>query len=288
MKKALVTLTIGDFYKNIFSFFCTNGWKQYCDRFGYELIVIDENLDRSQRAKSRSPAWQKLLILSQEWSMNYDRILWLDTDIIINNDFAYDIADSVPLEKVGAVDAYSIPTREIHDISLSRMYMKWDHDNVTYLDNKQPSSYYTNRGIPGDGLNEVVQTGVFICSPKYHKEIFESTYFNYEDTHGSEWNYEMPAISFELIKANMVHWISPRFNFNVFNIIAAFYPELLFEQPKEQFVKNGSTKTSRKQLDRQIVELMKEKELACLRNIYDLSIFMHFAGCVHMMFRLQA
>jgi len=124
-------------------------------------------------------------------------------------------------------------------------------------------------------LDNVVQTGSFVCSPKYHKDIFDQIYNNYEDTHGAEWNYEMPAMSYELVKNNIVHWISPSFNFCVGGIMAAFYPNELnkrigiFNRIKKIF---GFHSTNRKN--------------SVLENIYSLSIFMHFAGCNELMYEM--
>lgn len=250
-KKAIVTLAIGDGYIDMFRKYCYSSWNEYCDKFGYDLILITSPLDDSPRAHKRSASWQKLLILSQEWSLEYDRIVWIDSDVIINNSYAYDICDGVPMDMVGAVDAYSIPSKEIHDIALSRLYSFWRNHSIPFLDNDTPSKYYTNRGINGNDLCEVVQAGVFVCSPGHHKTLFEKIYYGYEDTHGAEWNYEMPAMSYELIKNNAVHWISPRFNFCVSNIEAAFY--------------NGMNPSD------------------YLLQIYHLSIFMHFAGCTNKM-----
>ena len=249
-KKAIVTIAIGDKYLATFNNICCENWEAYGNRFGYDIILITSPLDVSQRAMNRSASWQKLLILSQSWSNEYERIVWVDLDVIINNANAYDICDGVPIDMVGAVDAYSIPTKEIHDISLKRMYANWLEMGVPFIDNLQPGAYYTNRGIPGDDLDSVVQAGVFVCSPKHHKEIFESVYYKYEDTNGAEWNYEMPAFSYELLRRGLVKYISPRFNFCVSNIESAFYWG------------------------------MKE---SCLKQIHDLSIFMHFAGCMDRM-----
>jgi len=280
MKKAIVTITLGEKYEKLFAENCKVSWQQYCHKFDYDLIEIRENIDKSDRAQTRSPSWQKLLVLSQKWSFQYDRIVWVDADIIINNTFAYDICTGVPIEKVGAVDSYSIPTREIHDIALARLYKKWGEENVKFLNNLKPNSYYTNRGLPGDTLNEVMQAGVFVCSPKYHREIFELIYNKYEDSHGAEGNYEMPAMSYELIKANLVHWISPRFNFVVGKVLAAFYPEFNLEE-KSFWIKlfykvTGSGKKIRNEI-----------ELLYLKNIYDLSIFMHFAGSINTMTKMK-
>lgn len=248
--KAIVTIAIGEKYLSIFNDICHANWNSYCDKFGYDLIVIAHPLDSSERANKRSPSWQKLLILSQPWSNKYERIVWIDLDVIINNENAYDICDGVPIDMIGAVDAYSIPTKEIHDISLKRMYNQWELMGVPFINNLTAGQYYTNRGILGGHLDSVVQAGVFVCSPKHHKEVFEYIYLNYEDTNGAEWNYEMPAMSYELLERNLVKYISPSFNFCVGNIEAAFYMGV---------------------------------NQNCLPQIYSLSIFMHFAGCIDKM-----
>lgn len=267
----------------MFNAICRANWQKYCNIFGYELIVITQALDKTHRAQQRSAAWQKLLILSQEWSPKYTRIVWVDADVIINNKRASDICKSVPLSKVGAVEAYSIPSRELHDIALKRLYQYWKENDVPYLDNSSPSEYYTNRGIPGGDLDHVVQTGVFVSSPKYHRELFEYIYHSHEDTHGAEWNYEMPAMSYELLRANVVHWLSPRYNFCVTPLLAAFYPET---QQKTTTAFNNITMAKKfmehvlykKQTSQVSLDLRR-----ALRNIYDLSIFLHFAGCTELM-----
>lgn len=280
MKKAIVTLAVGERYIKMFDTLCRNNWEIYTKKFNYDLIVVTEPLDLSDRAKSRSVSWQKLLILSQEWSSNYDRIVWIDSDILINSKYAYDICKDVPLEKVGGVENYSVPTREIYNFSLTRRYRKWDNSGVKYLNNLTPSSYYQNRGLNLNEaeLNYVLQTGVFVCSPKYHRQIFEHVYNTYEDTHGAEWNYEMPAISYELVKADLVHWISNRFNFVVPVIMGAFYPELLESNPTKLSLKERIINKLLGKSDSQI-----KKQKIALQNIYELSIFMHFTAVTHLM-----
>ncbi len=271
--KAIVTLTIGKEQEDMFNKFSKKSWEKYCKTFGFNLIVINESFDKSERAENRSPAWQKLLILSQPWSNKYDQIVWIDADVIINNNNAYDITNNVPVEKIGAVEAYSIPTREIYDIALQRCYSYWRKNNITFGDNSTPSSYYINRGVPGKDLNEVVQTGVIVCSPTHHRQIFEHTYYNYEK---NNLGFEMAAMSYELLMAKLVYWISPRFNFSVYELLAAFYPDVLL-----------SDKSVKDKLFTRLSKYMgfraEDKKNDALKNIYSLSIFLHFAGCKNWM-----
>lgn len=280
-KKAIVTLATGKKYQTLFDKHCRDNWQTYCRAFNFDLIVLNDLIDKTDRAMKRSPAWQKLLILSQEWSAAYDQLVWVDADVIMNSSYAYDICRDVPIEKVGAVEAYSIPSGEIHDIALQRLYTLWTNNDVKYMDNLNPAAYYTNRGIPGDMLKEVMQSGVFVCSPRHHREIFEHIYYHYEDTHGAEWNYEMPAMSYELLRSDHIWWISPRFNYCVMNIMAAYYPELLLSG-------NSLKKRAYGKINKVLpMPWLYRKESACLRNIYELSIFMHFAGCADLMYMMR-
>jgi hypothetical protein len=81
MRKAIVTLAVGEKFEQLFNEYCRNSWQQYCDKFGFELIVINDTLDKSDRAGKRSLSWQKLLILSQSWSMDFEQIVWVDCDV---------------------------------------------------------------------------------------------------------------------------------------------------------------------------------------------------------------
>jgi hypothetical protein len=99
---AVVTLAIGTKYSMAFDLYTKRSLEAYCERHHFDLHVVRKPLDLSLRAASRSPAWQKLLILSQSWSGRYDRIIWMDSDIYVNP-MAPSIIDGVPPERVGAV-----------------------------------------------------------------------------------------------------------------------------------------------------------------------------------------
>jgi hypothetical protein len=206
--------------------------------------------------------------------------VWIDADVLINTKHSYDIIENVPIDKVGAVDAYAIPTREIFSIGIIRLYKQWRDNGIKYVDNLQPAQYYTNRGIPGEHLETVIQAGVFVCSPKHHKEIFEFVYYNYEDNKGPEYNYENPVLSYELLNADKIYWLSNRFNFCVAEIMCAFYPESIY---KPQLSKGIFSRIKNKIKRIIIADKVNAKEIAILENIYDLSIFMHFAGSSHLM-----
>ena len=114
MKKAIVTLAIGEDYINRWRAFCEPNWKAYAKKYGYELIIFDKPLDNSIRASSRSAAWQKCLILDQVAVNKFDRVVWMDSDIVINDALALDIVSLVPKESIGGTDAFSFYTGKFY------------------------------------------------------------------------------------------------------------------------------------------------------------------------------
>ncbi len=278
MKKAIVTITIGEKYENMFNRYCKENWQKYCEKYNYDLIVINHYLDNSDRAKERSPAWQKLLILSQEWSNNYDQIVWIDSDVVINNKRAKDITLLIKKDKVGMVDSYSVPTKELNFLAKQKQYKHWKENEIEYIDNLKPYQYYETRGFKGKNFNKVAQTGVFVCSRNYHREIFEKIYYNYEDINKTpSWNYEMPAMSYELIKAKMVQWIPIEFNYTVFDIIGSFYSFIFDENSlsrKRKFINFLINKIRIRDNN-----FLSPLQVSCLNQIFDNGYFIHFAGC---------
>ncbi len=207
---AIVTLAVGPGYAERWRRDAEPNWRRYAERHGYDVVCLTEPLDGSPRALSRSPAWQKCLVLGHDLAADYERIVWVDADVLMNPE-APAITDGVPVEKVGAVDEYATPSREIHRETLLKLYAHWQANGVPFIHNESPEAYYERFGLPGR-FQEVVQTGVMVLSPAHHRELLERVYDTYDDR-GVGWNYEMRPLSYELLDAGCVEWIDHRFNY---------------------------------------------------------------------------
>ncbi|MCL1466806.1 tetratricopeptide repeat protein [Argonema galeatum] len=275
--KAIVTLAIGEKYLHHWKTFAENNWQKYADKHGYDLICIDTPLDSSERAQARSASWQKCLILSQEFSQHYEQIVWIDSDILINTSIAPCIVEGVPIEKVGAVDYWSSPTAELFSQTLEREYDYWESLGIPFTKDCTAKDYYTNYGLPSH-FDKIVQAGVMVLSPHYHREILEKAYFGYEEKGGSEWHYEMRPLSYELLKADCVHWIDHRFNLCFYPYVILYYPFLLDDLPADYSL----LADPKIPIDLGWLSIHIQKKI-CATTAFINSFFLHFAGCARKM-----
>lgn len=208
--QAIVTLALGD-YAGMWRRFCEPNWKQYAEKHGFDLICLEQPLDASIRAQNRSPSWQKCLVASLEVAQRYERIVWLDADIVINNGAAPNITDDVPLAKVGAVPElrYTHTAPELARELRERMREFWPHARHMIPDTA--AEYYQSWGLPG-ACDRVMNAGVMVLSPRHHRAALEHVYYTYQDRPGPGWHMEMRPLSYELNRAGLVHWLDRRFN----------------------------------------------------------------------------
>ncbi len=261
MKKAIVTLAVGEKYETLWRDYSEAGWRAYAARHGYDLIVLPELLDRSERGRSRSPAWQKCLVLGPEVAGSYDRVLWLDADIAVNP-AAPCVVSGVPVEKIGATDEHRYPSRAMRQKIINGLVQHWTRLRrpeaaricASYLD---PAAYHgLFPGVPRRH-SHIVQTGVLVLSPVHHRDLFERVYRDFEDPGGAEMNYEMRPMSHLIQEERLAHWLDSRFN-------ALFL--YLIQQQQLQLGRFGTP--------------FSDFEAATLaRKWLSENYFLHFAGC---------
>jgi len=253
-KQAIVTLAIGAEYAERFERHCRANWTAYAKRHGFALVVFTDPLDTSARAKSRSPAWQKCLVLSVPQLAAYDRVVWVDSDICINP-VAPSILDGVPPERIGAIDEHRFPSREARQAILESIIgvapEEADAGKRFWRAWRDPGAWHGYFGLPS-GQAHIVQTGVLVLSPQHHRGLLEHVYRTYEDRGGKLFSYEMRPLSHEIQARGLQHWIDPRFNALVWWL---FLHQNVSTDGLPRFVQES----------------------------YRRSYFLHFAGCAHLM-----
>ena len=258
-KQAIVTLAIGADYADRFERYCRTNWTAYARRHGFDLVVITNALDNSERAKSRSPAWQKCLILGAPQVAGYDRVVWIDSDICINPE-APSILDGVPPERIGVTDEHRFPSPEARQSLLDAIVAAapeyGDFDRRFWEAWRSPGAWHASMRLPS-GQSHIVQSGVMVLSPKHHREMLEHVYRSYEDAasdplHRAPGWGEMGPLSHEIQTRGLQHWIDPRFNALVWWL----------------FLHQSAAADD---LQR------------CVQDCYRRNYFLHFAGCAHLM-----
>jgi hypothetical protein len=257
-KKAIVTIIIGDDYRRTWLMLCRENWERYGREFGYDLIIITDHLDASERARSRSPAWQKLLILNQKWSAHYDRIVWVDSDIIISQS-ACDIVSCVPNgENIGIADSQLSNWEK--DVYWERYFKVRTNPATRALQDLLDQMSADDSKCFGITAKEGPEynTGVLVLSPERHRGLLLDVYNNYEQTGP---RYEQLPLSHAVNCSGKLKLITARFNWNVHHAMRLGH----LHQGRDG-------------------ELVRPEEIIVfLRNELSKSYFLHFAGAMPML-----
>ena len=228
--KAIVTIVVGDEYQTVWQVMASPGWQRYAEVFGYDVIVIQAPLDTSERAQSRSPAWQKLLVLNQPWAADYRRVVWLDSDILISK-IAPDVALSAPDEStVGAVvapDQLSMAEKHIYFELKYNIQIAPEHAETAW--NIFQENTFKLDDIDGEGA-PILNTGVLVLTPARHNDLLLEVY-EHEDRSRM---YEQGYLSRALHRAGVIREMSPRFNWTVHERLELNFSQVRYEDPEEQ------------------------------------------------------
>ena len=172
MKTAVCTLLVGDRFEKLFHEFSAASWENYCRRHGYELFVFRKPF---AIIEGKSFAWQKLFLLDQPEVQTFDKIIWLDADIIIKD-------NAPPLEVPAGKLGYVLETPFTGSVE----------------------SWYALFSLPP--TPEIVQTGVLCLELAHHSLLQEALV--YPETS----MYEMPALSSCISQAGVGFHLDRRFN----------------------------------------------------------------------------
>ncbi|MDF5735825.1 MULTISPECIES: hypothetical protein [unclassified Nostoc] len=269
--KAIVTLAIGKHYFKRWQKLCAENWSKYAINHGYDIICIDTPLDDSPRAQSRSPAWQKCLILGDERVKKYTQVVWIDSDILINPNSPC-VVSNVPEDKVGAVDMFIGPLCEAFSGEFGRKELLVDRSVEFWKWSFRTAKEFYSISKFTPVFDCVVQTGVMVLSPNYHHEILKYTYYTYENHVGQ--HYEMESLSYELVTAGLLHWLDCKFNRLWIECMLRDYPFLLPSPTPENKILRTWKRLTRGHSQRPARNITRY----CLSSAFINNYFLHFAG----------
>jgi len=203
MKVILVAIAIGEKYLNEYINLFYKSQKNYALKNGYDFKVITDYLDKTYIKSHMSIYFQKILVCNQEWSNNYDFIIFIDADILIN-------INSPPIhnyvdygECIGIIDEYSQPSKERRLVIQKKM--GWETSARDYYK-------LCDFDIQTD---MVFNSGVLVMQPKIHNNFLLNVYKKYLPksiihTRGS--HYEQTSLGYELQKEKIFKVMDNRFN----------------------------------------------------------------------------
>jgi hypothetical protein len=205
-KTAMVTLCVGKEFTSLWDRYCRAGWENYARRHGYDLKAFTSPVDMSTRAAGRTVAWQKCLVL--EALADYERVLWVDADIVINRE-APAVTVDVPMGKVGAVISGSY----IHpDLRMHFLRRTIRPTAITATDEREAwrndqASFYAEAGITC-ASPEIVQSGVLVMDAS-HRGLMREVYESYPA--GLRYAEQLP-LSAALLNSGVLHRMDSKFN----------------------------------------------------------------------------
>ncbi len=207
MAVCLVTIAVGKKYISEYNHIFRPSQESYARKHGYDFRVITNYLGPVRDLSTVT--LNKILVCSQDWSLRYDFVIFVDADILINPE-AGPIHSCIDFgDKIGIVDEFSQPSFEKRVEFAKRM--KWDLD---------PSVYYSSSGFVIQ-TDKMLNTGVLVMQPKKHGEFLKGIYDKYIQksvNHPKLFNYEQSAIGYEL-QVNNMFTVLP----NTWNAVVVLY-----------------------------------------------------------------
>jgi len=202
MKVLLVTLAIGKQYLQQYELLFKESQENYAKKNGYDFKIITDFLDKNNKYNS-TISFNKILVCNQEWSDEYDFIIFIDADILININ-SPPIHNYINYDKyIGIIDEYSQPTKE-RRIQIQTK-MGWETSATEYYK-------LCDLNIKTD---MVFNSGVLVFQPKIHKDFLQNIYDTYIKKsifHNRGYHYEQSCIGYEIQKNNLYKVIDNKFN----------------------------------------------------------------------------
>jgi hypothetical protein len=246
-RKAIFTILFGADYIKRWQLCAEAGWRAYAARHGYDLVLVDGPIKRAADLPARPIHWQKLFIPQHPAAARYERIVFLDADIMINYHRAPCIVAATPPDKVGVVrfDRY-IDDPMTYYLAFIRRYkiaryasrcreMAGPHKPLCLTGPDYATAYAeftARRDLP------LLNTGVIVMHPAAHAAAFEQIYldsFRELRDGAADRVFEQNYVAWKLIDAGLAHYLDERFNTIAYLEQALHYPFLdLVDNPPLQ------------------------------------------------------
>lgn len=201
MKVCLVTICIGEKYLQQYNALFRPSQEKYAKKCGYDFKVITDFISKNNHKNLIS--MNKWLLCELDWSNNYDFIIFIDADIIINENTPtihneYNFGD-----KIGVVNQ-SQPTLQARiEAQIHKGY------EVTAKD-----YYKKHSNLLFDG-EHIINSGVIVIQPKIHKKYLSDLVVKFEPYVLKQPNYlhkDQCFFGYQLQIDNMHYFMNMKWN----------------------------------------------------------------------------
>lgn len=240
-RKAIFTILWGEKYLQPWHAHVEAGWRAYAHRHQYDIVVVDHPIGTADHLATHPIHWHKLLIPSLPEAARYDRIVFLDADILINYHRAPCIVASSPPDRIGLVrfdryvdDAFTYYLAHIRRYKFARYAQRQKqlatqpHAPPLLLTGPDYTTAYqpftTRTDLP------LLNTGVLVFDPKAHgpllAEIYRASFAELKAGGAQAHIYEQNYVAWKLLQAGIVADLDERFNRIAYLEQAIHYPFL--------------------------------------------------------------
>ena len=201
IKCCLVTICIGDKYLNEYNKLFKASQEKYAKKCGYDFKVIIDFISNTRHRNVIN--MNKWLVCDLEWSNNYDYIIFIDADIIINENTPpihnfYDFG-----EKIGVVNQ-SQPT----------LQARLETQKHRGFEITAKEYYKKHTGLNID-TQHIINSGVIVFQPKIHKNYLKDLVIKYEPyiiKQPSNKHKDQPFFGYQLQLDNMYYFMDMKWN----------------------------------------------------------------------------
>ena len=211
-KIAICTFVVGEKYKQAFESCFKKALERYCSKYGYELHVFTEPLEKIEPFITKKFLLQKILFPTLPQFKDYDYVLAIDTDIYINEN-----APPLPILQPGKIGCVN-ERKYLENYEWREMIQRqhgWEATGKDWYALSGESKLYD------DHMN----SGFVLYQPKYHSDLMKKLYLENVNNY-AQWHQDDQSILSSFgIDNNLVEWIDQRYNRVWFFWRELFYPQ---------------------------------------------------------------
>lgn len=258
--KALVSIVIGDNYREKWEKQSLPYLSRYCKKYGHGLIIFDTDLIDKNHKYWKKATWQKMLlgeaILAS--GLTIDQVCYVDADILVNPEAPDIFTHCTNLENFYLVSLrYRLPYP--YEETLRR---------ISYFRNKYYSESYPLDSVIFISLEELYKwhnlvpqddeacMGLFVFSIEQHSDLMKSWFYKYDrEIDSLTGGGDQTHFNFEIQNYGHVAWLDYRFQ-TIWSYDMAWKYSYLYKYRSEY-----------------------NKEIQnCIESSLSTSYFLHFAG----------